>query len=263
MYTTCIASGLCLDCPGCDCEAKKKRHRSVDVIYGTNASSTEQFCTTVEIEEHRSCRCKCNVVKCHYNKIFDPAACLCRCNEEHAAAKAACVGDFDRFWDEETCSCRCKRRICVSQHYQDQTTCECRPPENVCTSSPVGSQVTAHTDPDAAAAAAAARAPKYIGLACVVAIALAMVLSLYYLIARRKTRDPGEGLLAAAGGSGIPVVAGNPHTGTETVVGTLQRASSSTLGGRQTAAYTITINSASTSNLDEAILPLTEDKTRF
>jgi hypothetical protein len=30
-----------------------------------------------------------------------------------------------------------------------------------------------------------------------------------------------------------------------------------------TTAYTITINSQSASNLDEAVLPLTEDKTRF
>ncbi len=61
-------------------------------------------------------------------------------------------------------------------------------------------------------------------------------------------------------GPGIPVVAGNAN-GTETVVGTLQRATSA--NGRHAAAYTITINSSSASNLDEAILPLTEDKTRF
>ncbi len=35
------------------------------------------------------------------------------------------------------------------------------------------------------------------------------------------------------------------------------------LNSPQTAAYTITINSAGAANLDESILPLAEDKTRF
>lgn len=53
---------------------------------------------------------------------------------------------------------------------------------------------------------------------------------------------------------------GSAASAAETVVGTLQRAAGA--NGRPTTAYTITINSQSATNLDEAILPLTEDKTR-
>ena len=102
------------------------------------------------------------------------------------------------------------------------------------------------------------QAPKYIGLTCVAIVALAMVLSVYYLMSKRRHHDhdplpPG----------GVAIRHGHGSSA-ETVVGTLQRASSIGTGtnGRSTHAYTITINSQSAANLDEAILPLTEDKTR-
>ena len=65
-----LLPGLCLDRPGCECQPKKKRLRKVDVIIGTNSSSTSFLCTSVSIEEHRGpCRCKCAIEKCHYNKV--------------------------------------------------------------------------------------------------------------------------------------------------------------------------------------------------
>ncbi len=284
--------GLCLERPGCECQPKKKRQVLVDVIVGTNSSSTSQLCSTVRVEEHRGpCRCKCALSACHYRKIFDEAACLCRCKAELAGEKRECAVDFEREWHEDSCTCECRPRICVSGQYQDQATCQCRPIETCAVLDASSSAVNRHhlsaVGDGRMPSPSSPQAPKYVGLACVVAVAFAMLLSLYYMVAKRRAAGgggrgrgtPGGGstgssvpILAAArrsasgthlangggGGGGVPVVV----PGTETVVGTLQRATAGG-NGRQTAAYTITINSASAANLDEAMMPLAEDKTRF
>ena len=148
----------------------------------------------------------------------------------------------------------------MSGHYQDKNSCQCRPVEPTCSSS-----ITAFNNArNNNNVSANAHAPKYIGLACVVAIATAMLLSMYYLMAKRRSTNSG------LSPDSIPVISavnGGP-SGTETMVGTLQR---SALGSRSgTAAYTITINSsaaaaaaAASGSIDESMLPLTEDKTRF
>ena len=166
----CSFSGLCLERPGCDCTPKKVRHVPVEVIIGTNSSSTNFLCTTVDIEEHRGeCRCKCNLLACHFNKLLDEDACACRCKPEFAALKASCASDFERSWHEDTCTCKCKPRICVSGHYQDRNTCGCRPVEAAC----APATAVKAADPRVVIPTAAAQAPKYIGLACVAVIALA------------------------------------------------------------------------------------------
>ena len=72
-----------------------------------------------QVEEHKGpCRCQCSVLNCHYNKLFDEAACACRCRAEFADLKRACATDYERVWREESCTCECKARICVSGHYQ-------------------------------------------------------------------------------------------------------------------------------------------------
>ena len=126
-----------------------------------------------------------------------------------------------------------------------------------------------------------AHAPKYIGLACVVFVALAMVLSLYYLLVKRKSennsslrmREPSGNLHGTANNvederrfrgcslaAGLTGLATNMQEGSSSI-GSL----TGSLGHHRSpgTAYTITINSQSATNLDEAILPLTEDKTRF
>ena len=129
-----------------------------------------------------------------------------------------------------------------------------------------------------------AQAPKYIGLTCVVLVALAMVLSVYYMLMKRKSEHSSLRMRGSLGNlqiSGTPNVnideerrfrgcnlaaglsglAANMQDGTNSI-GSL----TGSLGHHHRSpgtAYTITINSQSATNLDEAILPLTEDKTRF
>jgi len=71
--------GLCLERPGCECVPKKRRHVQVEVIVGTNSSISGFLCSTMQVEEHRGpCRCKCSLTACHYRKVLDEQACLCR-----------------------------------------------------------------------------------------------------------------------------------------------------------------------------------------
>ena len=130
-----------------------------------------------------------------------------------------------------------------------------------------------------------AHTPKYIGLACVVFVALAMVLSLYYLVVKRKSegnsslrmREPiGNNLHGAAsnidderryrdcsiaaGLAGLTSSMQDGNNSLGSLTGSLRHHRRTEHPGT---AYTITINSQSATNLDEAILPLTEDKTRF
>ena len=95
---------------------------------------------STQVDEHRGpCRCQCSVLNCHYNKVFDEAACLCRCRSEFASRKRDCAIDFERVWKEESCTCECRERICVSGHYQDRETCQCRPVEAECPAKVPGS----------------------------------------------------------------------------------------------------------------------------
>ena len=120
----CIFSGLCLERPGCQCVPKKTRQVKVDIVVGVNSSSTSLVCSSIEIEEHRGpCKCKCLTKSCHYNMVFDRDACMCRCKDSFAVLKRDCLtrpigGEIVNFWDEETCTCKCKPRTCVEGHYQ-------------------------------------------------------------------------------------------------------------------------------------------------
>ena len=136
---------------------------------GVNSSSTLQVCSSIDIEEHRGpCKCKCLIKSCHYNKEFNRDSCQCMCKDTFAVLKRDCLlnggGRATNFWDEETCSCKCRPRRCVKGHYQgifnygcnnntfycplilnyphffiltlmiflDQTTCECKPIVSTC-----------------------------------------------------------------------------------------------------------------------------------
>jgi hypothetical protein len=90
---------------------------------GVNSSSTSQVCSSIDIEEHRGpCKCKCLIKSCHYNKVFNRDSCQCMCKDTFAVLKRDCLinggGRATSFWDEETCSCKCRPRRCVKGHYQ-------------------------------------------------------------------------------------------------------------------------------------------------
>ena len=99
-------------------------------------------------------------------------------------------------------------------------------------------------------------------LTCVALLATILMIFIYLLISRRRS-----GSLPAGISSFNPnALSGLPHGLDAGSIASL----TGTLRGHNghghppaTTAYTITINSQGGSNLDESVLPLTEDKTRF
>lgn len=274
--------------PGCECVPKKTRHVRVDFVMGVNASSTAQVCSSIDLEEHRGpCRCKCLLKSCHYNKVFDKEACQCRCKDTFAVLKRDCLSATGRetnFWDDETCVCKCIPRMCVEGHYQDRTTCECRPVESTCSAIGVSNRGAAgvvdvnDVEPSTSQQdSLISRLPKYVGLGCVILVALTMILSLYYMFVKRKQEQrifgarmrehledhrsfQGCSLNAGITGMSATNTLDGSTSSQGSMAGSLARSGLRVPG---TTAYTITINSQSTSNLDDSMVPLTEDKTRF
>ena len=240
---------------------KKSRHIKVEIVVGINSSSVDQMCSHYEIEEHRGpCRCKCLTKSCHYNKDFDRENCECRCKPEFFALKRECAttGRTSRIWDEDTCTCRCRPRVCVEGHYQDINTCDCKPVESTCTAVGVRDDLSSH----AHAQQLNNNVSKYIGLTCMVLLTLIMLITLYILIQRR--RQMGTNINHGLSNLSSRTLPHGLDAGSiASLTGTLRNHSHghhATSSG--TTAYTITINSQA-ANVDESILPLTEDKTRF
>ena len=118
-----IFSGLCLERPGCECVPKKTRQVKINIVMGVNSSSTLQVCSSIDIEEHRGpCKCKCMIKQCHYNQVFNRDLCQCNCKDSFAVLKRDCLtnggGRATNFWDDDSCSCKCRPRRCVKGHYQ-------------------------------------------------------------------------------------------------------------------------------------------------
>ena len=202
-------------------------------------------------------RCKCLTKTCHYNKDFDRENCECRCKPDFSVLKRECAttGRSTRNWDEDTCTCRCRPRVCVEGHYQDVHTCDCKPVESTCTAVGVRDDLSSHSTPHQLTSGVS----KYIGLTCMVLLTLIMLITLYILIQRRRHMDSNlnHGLSNL---SNRTLPHGLDAGSIASLTGTLRGHQHATSSG--TTAYTITINSQA-ANMDESILPLTEDKTRF
>lgn len=230
-------------------------------MVGINSSSVDQMCSSYEVEEHRGpCRCKCLTKSCHYNKDFDRENCECRCKPEFAALKRECAttGRSTRHWDEETCACRCRSRVCVEGHYQDAQTCDCKPVESTCSAVGVrggSDEMTGGRNGDVAQLTGAS---KYIGLTCIALLSMIMLIIVYVLVTRRRNGPFTHGISTITH-NGLPP--GLDAGSIASLTGTLRGHH----GTPATTAYTITINSQANSSglMDESILPLTEDKTRF
>ena len=223
------------------------------------------MCSHYEIEEHRGpCRCKCLTKTCHYNKDLDREKCECRCKPEFSALKRECAttGRTTRAWDEDTCTCRCRTRVCVEGHYQDAHTCDCKPVESTCTAVGVRDDLSAHGG--AHAHHLTTGVSKYIGLTCMILLTLIMLITLYILIQRRRQMGSSmnNGLSNLTNRTLRELPHGLDAGSIASLTGTLRGHGNHHATSSGTTAYTITINSQA-ANMDESILPLTEDKTRF
>ncbi|CAB4054239.1 unnamed protein product [Lepeophtheirus salmonis] len=243
-------TGLCLDRSGCSCIPKKKRHTKVDVVINVNNSS--QVCAEVKIEEHRGpCRCKCDLKDCHAYQEFDELTCKCRCKEKFGSLKSSCSSDILRHWEEDACDCVCDRVICADGFFQDLKTCMCKMIKSTCSpvlssnSESLSNNQDIHSIEDTTTSVS-----KYVGVGCVTMVGLSMVLTVYYLVNKKRLETGGLDLVGLSHNNSMVGASSG------SLMGTLRSSAS------RPAAYTITINSQS-SNIDDSVIPLTENKTRF
>ena len=57
--------------------------------------------------------------------MFNRDLCQCNCKDSFGVLKRDCLtnggGRATNFWDDDTCSCKCRPRRCVKGHYQGST----------------------------------------------------------------------------------------------------------------------------------------------
>lgn len=85
--------------------------------------------TSVKIERHKSCKCKCRTKKehCkshHHQYVEGQCSCVCR----NTQAYEQCIQNTNnRVWDSDTCMCGCREtKVCSSGYFFDLNTCDCQ-----------------------------------------------------------------------------------------------------------------------------------------
>ena len=102
------------------------------------------------------------------------------------------AGRSSRQWDDSTCNCRCKPRVCVEGHYQDIETCDCKPVESTC--SAIGVRGDELDSSSSTAAQQLNGASKYIGLTCVALLATIILIFIYLIETRRRGHHGSNGM---------------------------------------------------------------------
>jgi len=217
-------TGVCLEKSGYTCHAKKKpkivTHQVV--LYSVNGT---QICKKIDLEHQRGpCRCSCDVTakSCSPAQVYDSDQCRCTCGASHNHAKYTCSLDKTgaREWDNKLCACVCRDRDCGHGWELDKRSCTCRKVVSTCSISPVNIE-----------AAHPSRLTTYIGIGALSLVAVTILITLYYMLSRKRTYNDLRDMRGEVVGQGGPATA-----------------------------YTITINSQSQERMEEHD---SEDKTRF
>jgi len=189
-------SGVCLEKAGFSCHSKKKpKLVSHDVVlYSLNGT---QVCRTIELEHHKGpCRCSCQLTvgDCGPAQLFDPDECRCTCNKNKNPDKYQCAQRPGRVWDERLCSCVCLKHDCPAGEKQDPATCRCLQVPTTCQLSPVNIE-------DSSLGAHPARLTTYIGIGALSLVAMTIIATLYFMLAKKR---PYADLRSEVGGATGP-----------------------------------------------------------
>lgn len=86
----------------------------------------------IPVEKHLACKCQCKVKEsdCSSNQIYNRGACRCECKNN--ADRTNCLADDTRYWDANTCMCRCRMDLrssesCSTGFFYSEETCGCEP----------------------------------------------------------------------------------------------------------------------------------------
>ncbi|XP_046476188.1 balbiani ring protein 3-like isoform X1 [Neodiprion pinetum] len=114
---------------GLSCEPLETRitevYVDVKLLYGRRWMKR---CAVVRVEEHVSCRCKCEATEmdCNDRQMFDKNSCKCECKAERES-KMKCEEQEGMRWDKDDCSCKCMLmpRECSTQGIWSEAHCTC------------------------------------------------------------------------------------------------------------------------------------------
>jgi len=95
-------------------------------ILGTQ---TVEVCTYVKVEVHKSCKCGCSPEPCTAKQEYNEKVCACTCRD--LGAMGQCLVQYNKIWDTERCSCRCRpeewKECNTGFVYDGIFTCQCLP----------------------------------------------------------------------------------------------------------------------------------------
>lgn len=104
------------------------RSKNVSLAITGMTQYGREVCTTILVEEHTQCQCRCAVTPsdCTLEQYYSSSRCQCEC--EDILGKAECLVS-GKEWSERSCSCSCPSRMwrpCSTGYIYDyRYTCAC------------------------------------------------------------------------------------------------------------------------------------------
>ena len=118
---------------GQTCLPTEQSKRKVEVMLGkcgVSVGTCEKECAVVEVVDHLSCGCDCQLSSssCMAGQVMRPEVCRCECVDQEARRQCQEEG---RAWSEQSCSCGCPLSLISNchpgYHYDYNNSCSCVP----------------------------------------------------------------------------------------------------------------------------------------
>ena len=117
--------------PAHSCHPIQVRQRQVEVMLVLARwpqGELQVVCDSIQVEDHLTCGCGCEVKPEHCSKRHFYQETTCRCLCRHSEERSTCI-ESGRTWDQSTCTCTCPRHTwtsCSTGYVFDySSTCSC------------------------------------------------------------------------------------------------------------------------------------------
>ena len=117
--------------PAHSCHPIQVRKRQVEVMLVLARwpqGELQVVCDSIQVEDHLTCGCGCEVKPEHCSKRHYYQETTCRCLCRHSEERSTCI-ESGRTWDHNTCTCTCPRHTwtsCSTGYVFDySSTCSC------------------------------------------------------------------------------------------------------------------------------------------
>ena len=102
--------------PAHSCHPIQVRQRQVEVMLVLARwpqGELQVVCDSIQVEDHLTCGCGCEVKPEHCSKRHFYQETTCRCLCRHSEERSTCI-ESGRTWDQNTCTCTCPRHTWTS-----------------------------------------------------------------------------------------------------------------------------------------------------